>query len=50
VFDRLGGATLVPLDVSALSVVRLSTTGSVTKLRLDAPSDTCGATTANLRY
>src|SRR5207244_8932708 len=29
VFDRLGGATLVPLDVAALSLVRLSTTGSL---------------------
>ena len=27
VFDRLGGATLVPLDVAALPLVRLSTTG-----------------------
>jgi hypothetical protein len=27
VFDRIGGATLVPLDVAALPVVRLSTTG-----------------------
>jgi hypothetical protein len=29
VFDRLGGATLVPLDVAAVSLVRLSTTGSL---------------------
>ena len=29
VFDRFGGATLVPLDVAALSLVRLSTTGSL---------------------
>jgi hypothetical protein len=29
VFDRLGGATLVPLDVAALSLVRLSTIASL---------------------
>jgi hypothetical protein len=29
VFDRLGGATLMPLEVAAVSLVRLSTTGSL---------------------